>query len=856
MSAPKLDRIAFKTSRLLDFCSKTELAKQVGCDVENWPLVILKELLDNAIDAAEEAGVAPVVTVEVAGGAIIIADNGPGIPPEVVASILDYASRTSSREAYVSPTRGQQGNALQTILAMGYVLDGDEVGETIIESREVAHHIRFRADPIRSQPMIDRSQEPSEVKIGTKLTVRWPVSASSILDNAKARFLLLAEGFGWFNPHLDLTVDWDGEHIACSPSKPMDWDKWRPSDPTSAHWYNEARLRRLMAAQIADGQDHNREPRYVRPFVGEFRGLSGSAKQSAVLEAVGAARMTLPDFFESGSVADLLAAMQAKSSPVPPKGLGEIGKDHLAACFKASGVDLATFQYKRIYGQSEGLPYVVEAAFGYRPKGEGQVIVSGVNWSPAILNPFRQLRTYESLDTILAEQRCGRSEPLAFALHLSCPLPGFVDHGKGTIALDWRVAKDAKEAVLAITKKWRQQRKSEERDASARANRLARLVQARDRVTVKDAAYAIMEKAYLKASANGTLPANARQVMYAARAHIQQETGEQLDAQYFTQQLLPDYMNEHEVDWDVVFDDRGHFREPHTRRRFGLGGIAVRNYLAGIGGPSSSEAEFSSASISTHGPSGCYSAVMFCEKEGFDPLFEAVKLAERFDISIMSTKGMSVTAARKLIDKLAGLCVRVFVLHDFDKAGLSIIGTLRRDTRRYTFENQVDIVDLGLRLDDVMELGLADQRESVFDRGDDDAKRENLRLNGASELEIEFLLQHRVELNALSSAELVAFIERKLGEHGVEKVVPSQKLLETAYQLFARSWRIKKIVEDALAKDTGGPDVEPPSDLAERVRAYLAKYPKVRWIDAVSVLTRINAPSEDADLDEDEDDDD
>ena len=32
--------------------------------------------------------------------------------------------------------------------------------------------------------------------------------------------------------------------------------------------------------------------------------------------------------------------------------------------------------------------------------------------------------------------------------------------------------------------------------------------------------------------------------------------------------------------------------------------------------------------------------ILFIEKEGFMPLFEAVQLAERFDLAIMSTKGM------------------------------------------------------------------------------------------------------------------------------------------------------------------------------------------------------------------------
>ena len=43
-----------------------------------------------------------------------------------------------------------------------------------------------------------------------------------------------------------------------------------------------------------------------------------------------------------------------------------------------------------------------------------------------------------------------------------------------------------------------------------------------------------------RASANNTLPANARQIMYAARKYIQERTGKQLNDTYFTQTLLPD----------------------------------------------------------------------------------------------------------------------------------------------------------------------------------------------------------------------------------------------------------------------------------------------------------------------------
>ena len=43
---------------------------------------------------------------------------------------------------------------------------------------------------------------------------------------------------------------------------------------------------------------------------------------------------------------------------------------------------------------------------------------------------------------------------------------------------------------------------------------------------------------------------------------------------YFSQVLLPNYIEEHGADWNVVYDARGHFIEPHTNRRAGCGTIA------------------------------------------------------------------------------------------------------------------------------------------------------------------------------------------------------------------------------------------------------------------------------------------
>ena len=168
-----LQRETFTTSRLLDFFSVKELTAQIGHGRDVWPLVAVKELIDNSLDACEDQDIAPMIEVSVSEAGITITDNGPGIPPETVARLLDYSVRVSSREAYVSPTRGAQGNALKTIVAMPFVLDG-EAGAVTIAARGIEHRITCRVDRLRQEPVIEHEQIAAIVKNGTTVTVEWP----------------------------------------------------------------------------------------------------------------------------------------------------------------------------------------------------------------------------------------------------------------------------------------------------------------------------------------------------------------------------------------------------------------------------------------------------------------------------------------------------------------------------------------------------------------------------------------------------------------------------------------------------------------------------------------------------------
>jgi hypothetical protein len=135
-----------------------------------------------------------------------------------------------------------------------------------------------------------------------------------------------------------------------------------------------------------------------------------------------------------------------------------------------------------------------------------------------------------------------------------------------------------------------------------------------------------------------------------------------------------------------VYDARGHLWEPHTGEQIGVGTLEVRKYLRDIEGALDLRIEppCLSARFPTCGPRNRYNAVLYIEKEGFLPLLERARFSERYDLAIMSSKGMGTVAARSLIEGLSEK-ITTFVLHDFDKAGFSIAGTLTRDTRRYEF---------------------------------------------------------------------------------------------------------------------------------------------------------------------------
>jgi hypothetical protein len=107
-----------------------------------------------------------------------------------------------------------------------------------------------------------------------------------------------------------------------------------------------------------------------------------------------------------------------------------------------AGGEPKTFTYQKRLGETDGLPRVVEVAFGVderglRGRGPSRKEITGVNWSPGINNPFRRLgRSGAGLDDILAKVRANTSQPIIIVIHVACPCVAYTDRGKSAIVVE------------------------------------------------------------------------------------------------------------------------------------------------------------------------------------------------------------------------------------------------------------------------------------------------------------------------------------------------------------------------------------------------------------------------------------
>jgi DNA topoisomerase VI subunit B len=200
-------RESFVLNRQLEFFTESELSKQLGHHRNWWHAVLVAELVDNALDHCEEFGILPSISVSVHDDSISVTDNGRGIPAHVVASMVDFDSRTSSRLNYACPTRGAQGNAAKCLFALPYVIDGTK-GSVEIDAAGVLHKIVATMDPIARMPVIEHTTETGKVQIGTSIKVDLPCT---IEDHRTEQIVSLVADYALLNKHAEFQLDCFGK---------------------------------------------------------------------------------------------------------------------------------------------------------------------------------------------------------------------------------------------------------------------------------------------------------------------------------------------------------------------------------------------------------------------------------------------------------------------------------------------------------------------------------------------------------------------------------------------------------------------------------------------------------------------
>lgn len=527
--AVQLQRQVFEISRAAEYFTVRELQAQTGQLEESFAKVVLKELIDNALDACETAGVTPEISIEVSGQdtlTMVVTDNGRGLPSETIRRILNFSTRTSDKAVYRSPTRGAQGNALKTILGIPQALGSQE--PVIIESQGVRHTIKARIDPAGNL-QIDHHQDDFDCQ-GTRVAVTLPGKDQIFFP------MWWGKAFALLNPHVLVRIRQfddrseranfaDGktwEIYQSSVDFPGSWRKWLPTDLTSVHWYALDSIKRLIFSHIAAGQNGGRDLT-LREFVRQFRGLSGTGKAKLVCDQFPAISR-LSDFASNESlVENFLVAMRQQSTPPSPHVLGAVGEDHILRCFQ-EWYGVKRYWYKKVADQVGDIPFFFEVMVAETER-DGD-LYHGVNFSPTYDDPLsgNHLRCPEFYSDSFRDFFCNsHASPIdcyehgaprtAAAIHLVCPALEFLDRGKTRLKIPSSMADAISKALWGAVKTFYKEGEARRRDAvKALIASFNRLVEQHrnSEWSQKDAVFKVLPEAIVNATGNSQYPVSAR----------------------------------------------------------------------------------------------------------------------------------------------------------------------------------------------------------------------------------------------------------------------------------------------------------------------------------------------------------
>lgn len=786
-----------------DFLQTPSLCRRAGCTESKLALVAAKELIDNALDASPDF-----VDVAFEDRDLVVQDRGNGLTEEQTLAIYSVNRESLSSKRWRLASRGALGNGCRVVVGIAFVSGG----YLTVVSRGLSLSMTVGSDG--STRVTSRS--PSDVTAGTRVTLHFgpdiDLDKAAILQYAQRCQKALGRAFGG--------------------SKAV---------PTC---FDGPAIRELMRDMAPDTS--------VLEFAKRFdlTAAALSAIKAAAMRVTTSALLDRPD--QLAAVTSLILNGQAGDRP-----LKRMGR---SACDGAYAYEEGVL---RMGGAK--MPAVVEVWVRGSPvrdrKTDGFVETGTIfaNRTPALQGEqqgsvsalTKQFKLalgtyYYTLDILKG--------PCDFEIDIALTVPELpvVSDGKA-VDLDVFAGMIMQAIAAALPRAYQ-----------APTHSLVR-TPGEKRPTIKGAIYSIIADVYASIASSG-IGVPPRMLMYRCRPEILRLTGRSSFEYATFVNAVHDFVEDHPdmtADWQLSYDDRGHFTMPGGAS-FGLGTQAVDGFISTIG-PDGARFEPSVRGFSIEADAGLliesknpahrFSAVCFIEKEGYSEIIRRSKIAERFDVAFASTKGLPNTAIRKLLDTVATFGIKVLCLHDFDIAGLTIANTLATSNRRYQFANELDFVDMGLRLATAEAMGLQSEPFEQDKRVSPDKLRERLRGYGATDAEIRMLVEEsrRVEIDAMANpVAVVRFIEDQLTEHGVTKIVPADEAMAAHYQEAAFGIRLDRALaplQQEFSQRAGALvqslqqnaqlSIEVPP-LRDHVRRHLADNPTATWRQAIAAVADLH----------------
>jgi hypothetical protein len=510
---------------------------------------------------------------------------------------------------------------------------------------------------------------------------------------------------------------------------------------TSPHWYDTDAFFELL--QAAGG-------RTVRAVVEEFEGCSGPKAGKIAAEF----QNRLARSLSRAEAERLLMVARQNARVVKPERLGTVGPV----------IEGWPTSYDKIVGTYRGvaargkpraeIPFVLEAYAEIAEEAEFQV---AVNRSPITGN----LEAHHYKDTLFITG-CGLHHhltvgrrPIRVCLNIETPYMPITSDGKAPDLRPFlRFIVSVLEKVVKRAKK------------QIAGNPLGK------RPTMKDIILEHLDESVDKASGSGEYRFSLRQLFYAVRPHVLDCLKAEPEYNYFTK-VITEYEAELGEIEGMYRDPRGTVYHPHTGEEIQLGTIQVEQYRR---------------------PEFTFNKVIYCEKEGIFPILKAAQWPERHDCALMTSKGFASRAARDLLDLLGESDeeLQVFCIHDADASGTMIFQALQEGTRARP-GRKVQIINLGLEPKEALEMGL-----QVEDMKRDTNKRQPV-AEYVDEDWQDWLQAHRVELNAMSTPQLLDWLDRKMEEYE-GKVIPPEHVLEDRLERVVRAGLKAQITEQVLSQ--------------------------------------------------------